>query len=355
MGEPEITDDDVFQVVEIIPNRLIFCPCSSPPEDTDEIFYFTIDHDPFFEYHPFFKEFGPPSILQIHGFYKLMLQVLEARPEKIQYFCFDDAFKFTTAVCLICCFQILYTGASAADVFRPFAHLEPCFMPFGDASLLKPTHLLRVPFYLAGFAKGVKHGWYNPSTFDENVWAWRWQPENGDMNWIIPGKLLAFASPWTHKEVAAGLRVCVVKDLIEPFKEMGITHIVRLNERLYDERDFKRAGFRHTELYFSDGGVPPMKIRDAWLRIINGKDVVALHCKAGLGRTGTLAGIYLVKRYGFTGDEAIGWIRICRPGSIMGPQQQYLANYTGKDSPIPQSRKKPTRQVRKPIRTSAKM
>ena len=351
----EITDDDVFQFIDIIENRLVFCPCSSVPADTPELFHFTIDGDPFFNYRPFFKEFGPPSLLQIHGFHNLMLQVLDAHPEKVQFFCFDDAYKFTTAVCLICTFQIIHCQTTASSAFEPFRRLEPCFMPFGDASLLKQTHLLSVRNYLAGFEKGFKLGWYDPKTFDPETWVYRWQPEHGDMNWIVPGKLLAFASPWTRREVAAGLRVCVVKDLIAPFKEMGITHIVRLNERLYDERDFKRAGFRHTELYFADGATPPIKIRDAWLRIINGDDVVALHCKAGLGRTGTLAGVFLVKKYGFTGDEALAWVRICRPGSVMGPQQQYLATYTGKDVAMIPARRGKAKQVRRPVRTSGKL
>lgn len=45
---------------------------------------------------------------------------------------------------------------------------------------------------------------------------------------------------------------------------------------------------------------------------------------AGLGRTGTLIGCYLMKHYRFTAGEAIAWIRICRPGSVIGPQQNFL-------------------------------
>ncbi|KAM3182987.1 hypothetical protein ACTXT7_011244 [Hymenolepis weldensis] len=45
---------------------------------------------------------------------------------------------------------------------------------------------------------------------------------------------------------------------------------------------------------------------------------------AGLGRTGTLIGCYLMKHYRFTAPEAIAWIRICRPGSIIGQQQNWL-------------------------------
>jgi cell division cycle 14 len=31
-----------------------------------------------------------------------------------------------------------------------------------------------------------------------------------------------------------------------------------------------------------------------------------------------------MKHYGFSAREAIGWMRVCRPGSVIGPQQQYL-------------------------------
>ena len=33
---------------------------------------------------------------------------------------------------------------------------------------------------------------------------------------------------------------------------------------------------------------------------------------------------YLIKHYYFTAEEAIGYIRICRPGSVIGPQQKFL-------------------------------
>jgi hypothetical protein len=51
---------------------------------------------------------------------------------------------------------------------------------------------------------------------------------------------------------------------------------------------------------------------------------IAVHCKAGLGRTGTCIGAYLMKHYRFSAREVIGWMRVCRPGSVIGPQQQFM-------------------------------
>jgi len=33
---------------------------------------------------------------------------------------------------------------------------------------------------------------------------------------------------------------------------------------------------------------------------------------------------YLMKHYRFTAEEVIGYIRVCRPGSVIGPQQGFI-------------------------------
>ena len=35
----------------------------------------------------------------------------------------------------------------------------------------------------------------------------------------------------------------------------------------------------------------------------------------------------MIKKFGFSAAEAIGWIRICRPGSVIGPQQHFLMDF----------------------------
>ena len=88
---------------------------------------------------------------------------------------------------------------------------------------------------------------------------------------------------------------------------------------------FTDAGFNHYDIYFDDCTVPDRALVDHWFDVCRKeKGAIAIHCKAGLGRTGTLICLWMMRKWKFTGRECIGYIRVIRPGSILGPQQQYL-------------------------------
>ena len=115
------------------------------------------------------------------------------------------------------------------------------------------------------------------------------------------------------------------EDYLQVFKHFGVTHVVRLNEAKYDRNKFVRNGINHTDMFFIDGSTPPDNIVKKFLDCSEREGgALAIRCKAGLGRTGTLIGLYAMKHFKFPAAYFIGWIRIARPGSILGPQQRYL-------------------------------
>ena len=78
-------------------------------------------------------------------------------------------------------------------------------------------------------------------------------------------------------------------------------------------------------MYYLDGSNPPIKILRKFLEVCEQTTgAIGVHCKAGLGRTGTCIGCYCMKHHKFTAAEIIAWFRICRPGSVIGPQQHFM-------------------------------
>lgn len=55
-------------------------------------------------------------------------------------------------------------------------------------------------------------------------------------------------------------RVFTPNDYIPIFKKLGVTTVVRLNNKTYDANDFIKKGIKHKDLYFADGSVPPIDL-----------------------------------------------------------------------------------------------
>ena len=172
-------------------------------------------------------------------------------------------------------------------------------------------------------------------------------------------KFLAFKGPSAKREkIAPGVYTFTPKDYIEVFKDKGVTAVVRLNEPdTYDGKEFSKNGINHYDLYFDDCTVPPSNIVSQFLDICDReRGALAVHCKVQdtLMSTErfTICTGWIGKNWdsdralvneklwldlcceilvfmiwglaGFTANQCIGWLRIVRPGSIIGPQQGYL-------------------------------
>jgi len=93
------------------------------------------------------------------------------------------------------------------------------------------------------------------------------------------------------------------EDYVPYFKKRNVTLVVRLNKSSYDGRKFSNNGIEHMELYFVDGSNPPDHILAKFLtKCEETTGAIAVHCKAGLGRTGTVIGCYIMKHYRFTAE-----------------------------------------------------
>mmetsp|Transcript_32831 Transcript_32831/g.57366 ORF Transcript_32831/g.57366 Transcript_32831/m.57366 type:complete len:249 (+) Transcript_32831:381-1127(+) len=143
--------------------------------------------------------------------------------------------------------------------------------------------------------------------------------------------MIALSCPSTEPFDTNGYRTWTPEDYSPVFKLIGVSAVVRLNEVTYNSQRFVENGINHKELFFLDGSCPSDAIVSQFLEYAeNEPGAIAVHCKAGLGRTGTLIGCYAMKHYNFPAQEFIGWIRICRPGSVLGPQQHYLVEMEAK-------------------------
>lgn len=131
---------------------------------------------------------------------------------------------------------------------------------------------------------------------------------------------------------------------LQAVREWGASAIVSLMEGfefwLLGVPDFEAkvaAEFRWLWLPIPDGGVPGEEFERRWSeagpelhRRLAAGERVLIHCRAGLGRTGTVASRLLVEA-GLTPLQALNAVRRARPGTVETlPQEQYVLLLPGR-------------------------
>lgn len=307
-------------------SRLVWAVSASRlPQDDEGSHYFSTDD--LLIYDPYFGDFGPLNISQICRYCKLLnskLQDPKIANKRIVHCCRNQQDTKANSVLLLCCWSLFYDKKNPEESWWPFRNLK--LTAYRDASVGPPCFDLTVQMVIQGIAKARQFGWLDPENFDSKAYEHYERVENGDFNWLVPGKFLAFSGP-TQTPIAYvdGVKTNTPETYFKYFSDNNVTGIVRFNNKVYDRKKFIDAGFNHYDMYFPDGSNPPENILKRFLEVTeNEKGALAVHCKAGLGRTGTLISLYLMKHFGVTTSEIIGWLRVCRPGSVIGPQQLFL-------------------------------
>ncbi|MBX3184571.1 MAG: ATP-binding cassette domain-containing protein [Polyangiaceae bacterium] len=134
--------------------------------------------------------------------------------------------------------------------------------------------------------------------------------------WLVPGRLAGTPRP--------GIIDPVRKDL-ERLASIGVTLLVCLEEEPpISEALLTEFGLRSVHIAVVDMQPPTIETAEAFCaqvtNALTAGEVVAVHCLAGLGRTGTALALYLVSQ-GVTSLEAIDTIRALRPWSIQTAEQ----------------------------------
>ena len=147
-----------------------------------------------------------------------------------------------------------------------------------------------------------------------------------NFHWIIEGVLAGMAMPGSGMWEP-------MKDF-EELQKRGIAALVTLLERAIPFDIVIRSGLIPTHIPIDDFGPPTIIQAEEFCAIVDrmkseGK-AVAVHCLAGLGRTGTMAAAYLIHLYGFEANDAMEKIRGIEPGYIQGSEQErFLYDWAG--------------------------
>ena len=142
--------------------------------------------------------------------------------------------------------------------------------------------------------------------------GWMGGPRRYD--WIIEGKLAASSYPRDDEHLRA-------------LHAAGVRALVTLHERPVDQDKLDALGIAAQHYPVPDFAAPSLDQIKAAVAFIKRKlaagEGVAVHCAAGLGRTGTVIACYLVHE-GYAPAEAIAHVRSRRPGSVETGEQQAI-------------------------------
>jgi len=323
--------------------------CENANDPNCPFIFWTFHDNPGIKYEGFNMDFGPFNLAVTHQFCSKLKVWLDTQayrePDKYVVVVLDenDLSRKLNATLLVAIAAMVLLHLTDQEVIQRLNFYmihkgEPCKMSkdlvfrrkkkFTDVSGEPSLMNLTLEDCIRAFYAAIRFRFYDYYEFDQAEYLFYETVMSGDLNWIVPGKLLAFAGPSENHCPTPYSDRHLPQYYYHYFKDHNVSTIVRLNEPEYNGSTFQELGFDHQDLIFPDGYPPTSTIAGKFINIVDeAKGAVAVHCYAGIGRTGTLIAAYLIARYDFTPQMAVAWTRICRPGSVIGAQQDWLLKF----------------------------
>lgn len=157
--------------------------------------------------------------------------------EKIYHYTQEKPDKMVNSAFLMGCFMIIVLKYSAEQAHAMFGEYIPYFKAYRDASKGDCNYPCTLLQCLQGLEYAVAFEWYHPASFNVKEYEKYERVENGDLNWIIPGKFVAHMGP-IEKPDAQQRCGHHPEKYVKIFKEMGVNLVIRLNEAKYDKKYF---------------------------------------------------------------------------------------------------------------------
>lgn len=136
-------------------------------------------------------------------------------------------------------------------------------------------------------------------------------------HWVIPRKLAAMSLPGRVSPIARDLEIV---------RREGVYAIASLTERPLDSKAVAAAGLVACHIPIDDFSVPTTdQVREFCAFVdehLERNEPVAVHCFAGLGRTGTLIACWLVREASANAVRVLDSIRKIEPGFVQTAEQE---------------------------------